>query len=493
MVDGALRWVRRVDHARVDGQVEQLADPADHGADGATARRPGHLGVGERLLAFASCACICCAAAKICCMSKPPGSIRKPTSDRRRFSRLVLVFGDDLGTEFPLHQGHAGQIVTGSRRRSRRPGRSPRRPVRRRRQRRRSPVPPLTGPPNGCVPAPSPSRPGPRAARPRGGRDPFRAGRLAAWGRAAARAAAGPGRGSSAAAAGGWPGAAGPGRLALRGWPHGLARRGRLATLGGPRRRGGPRSLAAARGRVVTAPDRPDHDVDAEPRCSTCLSRSSYPLLWKPLTSPCRGNRRVSTPSSRDTTLALPTRVQATRRLALSASSTPPTPAGAPRRSRRAPRGAAAAGAPGADAPGWTGACGRRGLGAPAGRGAWRARRARRRAGPSGPRRPVRARARLRGRANRPGRFRRGAAGGWGTGGAAPPWTPRGAGSGRPVPDKTHWYRRRPAPARPTRAARAAQAGSARRQRPRAAAPARTSAQAAAAARWRRASGRARR
>ena len=97
---------------RIDRQVEQLADAADHRAHGAAARRPGHLAVGELLL----CAQLrlCCAAAKICCMSKPPGPIPeayfRAASAKPTNPPLVLVFGDDLGAQFALHQRHAGQL-----------------------------------------------------------------------------------------------------------------------------------------------------------------------------------------------------------------------------------------------------------------------------------------------------------------------------------------------------------------------------------------------
>ena len=45
-------------------------------------------------------------------------------------------------------------------------------------------------------------------------------------------------------------------------------------------------------------------------------------LPWNPFTSPCRGKRRVSTPSSKEATLALLMTIQATRPLDLIASTT---------------------------------------------------------------------------------------------------------------------------------------------------------------------------
>ncbi len=47
---GGLRRIRRVDHTWIDGQVEQLASTADDRPDGTAPSRPGHLGVGQRLL-----------------------------------------------------------------------------------------------------------------------------------------------------------------------------------------------------------------------------------------------------------------------------------------------------------------------------------------------------------------------------------------------------------------------------------------------------------
>src|ERR1700753_2835250 len=85
--------------------------------------------------AFASSCCAfiaCCAAAKICCMSKPPGPITRSllglTDGLARSPATVpadpgtggigvadgpsvLVLGDDLGAKFPLHEGHAGELV----------------------------------------------------------------------------------------------------------------------------------------------------------------------------------------------------------------------------------------------------------------------------------------------------------------------------------------------------------------------------------------------
>src|SRR6185312_13139724 len=53
---------------------------------------------------------------------------------------------------------------------------------------------------------------------------------------------------------------------------------------------------------------------------STRLSTASWPLTLKPFTSPSRGNRRVRTPSSRESTLAWLSSIHATRRSCLTAS-----------------------------------------------------------------------------------------------------------------------------------------------------------------------------
>src|SRR5580698_8999575 len=60
------------------------------------------------------------------------------------------------------------------------------------------------------------------------------------------------------------------------------------------------------------------------PVLSTRLRSASHPLVVKPFRSPSRGKPRVSIPSSRDSTLALLSRIQATRRSRLTASRTAP-------------------------------------------------------------------------------------------------------------------------------------------------------------------------
>src|ERR1700722_16546467 len=60
------------------------------------------------------------------------------------------------------------------------------------------------------------------------------------------------------------------------------------------------------------------------PVLSTRLRSASHPLVVKPFRSPSRGKPRVSSPSSRDRTLALLSRIQATRRSRLTASRTAP-------------------------------------------------------------------------------------------------------------------------------------------------------------------------
>src|SRR5271154_4350410 len=58
------------------------------------------------------------------------------------------------------------------------------------------------------------------------------------------------------------------------------------------------------------------------PALSTRLRSASHPLVVKPFRSPSRAKPRVSIPSSSDSTLALLSRIQATRRSRLTASRT---------------------------------------------------------------------------------------------------------------------------------------------------------------------------